>query len=118
MKFERFQTESYHDFLIIGDPGAFETANLSSIINLGNDSDKSGGDYSQNGKVLILNGNQTTGIWATATSIKNFDITFKRMMLLTSNQMINLSHSITFDQDRDYRASKRVLSIVNLDYKG
>ena len=84
IKFERFSTESGYDFLIIGDPDAFETADLASIDYLydyfyDNRNDHIN-DYTQTGKALILDGNQTIGIWASAASIENFDIYFHRMV--------------------------------------
>ena len=81
MKFERFTAETNFDFLIIGDPHAFETADLDSIDYLYYDLfDEGYGDYLLTGKALILDGSQPTGIWATATSIQNFDIYFHRMV--------------------------------------
>ena len=80
MKFERFQTESSYDYLIIGDPDAFDTADLISIDYL---YDNYISDYAPTGKALILDGFQPTGIWATAKSITNFDIYFHRMVFKT-----------------------------------
>ena len=80
MKFERFQTEYEFDYLIIGDPDAFDTADLVSIDYLYDDYIY---DYEPTGKALILEGFQPTGIWATARSIKNFDIYFHRMVFKT-----------------------------------
>ena len=79
LKFDRFLTESRYDYLIIGDPDAFENVDF--------DSDyaylyESLYDYSLTGKALILDGSQPTGIWATATSIQNFDIYFFRMVFI------------------------------------
>ena len=80
MKFERFQTEWEFDYLIIGDPDAFDTADLVSIDYLYDDYIF---DYEPTGKALILEGFQPTGIWATAKSIQNFDIYFHRMVFKT-----------------------------------
>ena len=79
MKFERFTAETYYDFLIIGNPHAFETADLVSVDYLNEFFDYHD-DYLLTGKALILDGSQPTGIWATATSIQNFDIYFHRMV--------------------------------------
>ena len=85
IKFERFSTETGYDFLILGDPDAFETADLASIDFLSDYFDDSIDDYLQTGKALILDGYHPTGIWATATSIENFDIYFHRTVFLTKN---------------------------------
>ena len=77
MKFDRFFTESMYDYLIIGDPDAFETADLAPIDYLYNNYIN---DYLPTGEALILDGSQPTGIWATATSIQNFDIYFHRIV--------------------------------------
>ena len=87
LKFERFSTESYYDFLIIGDPYAFETFDLASIDYLYDYFDDNIYDYLQTGQALILDGNQTIGIWASAASIENFDIYFHRMVLLANSKI-------------------------------
>ena len=83
LQFERFSTESEFDFLIVGDPDAFETADLASIDYLSDYFYDNINDFLQHGKALILDSNQTIGIWASAASIENFDIYFHRMMFLT-----------------------------------
>ena len=83
MKFERFYTENEYDFLIIGDPDAFETTDVASIDYLSGYFYYNLGDYVPTGKALILDGPQQTGVWATATSIQNFDIYFHRMVFKT-----------------------------------
>ena len=80
MKFERFQTENMYDYLIIGDPDAFDTADLVSIDYL---YDYYINDYEPTGKALIFDGFQPTEIWATAKSITNFDIYFHRIVFKT-----------------------------------
>ena len=92
LKFERFSTESYYDFLIIGDPYAFETADLASIDYLYDYFDDNIYDYLQTGKALILDGDQTIGIWASAASIENFDIYFHRMVLLNKSWIFPVNH--------------------------
>ena len=77
MKFDRFETEYEFDYLIIGDPDAFDTADLVSIDYLYDDYIY---DYIPTGKALILDGSQPTGIWAIAKSIQKFDIYFHRMV--------------------------------------
>ena len=81
MLFERFSTESEYDFLIIGDPDAFETADLASIDFLSDYFYDNIDDYLQTRKALILDDYQTIGIWASTASIENFDIYFHRMVL-------------------------------------
>ena len=76
MKFERFHTESDYDYLIIGDPDAFDTADLVSMDYVY----EYFYDYVPTGAALILDGFQPTGIWATAKSITNFDIYFHRVV--------------------------------------
>ena len=80
MKFERFYTEYEYDYLIIGNPDAFETSDVASMDYLFDFFQYDLWDYVPTGKALILEGFQPTGIWATAASIQNFDIYFHRMV--------------------------------------
>ena len=89
IKFERFSTESGYDFLILGDPDAFETADLASIDYLSDYFYDNISDYLQTDNSLILDGNQTKGIWASAASIENFDIYFHRMVLLANSKIFS-----------------------------
>ena len=99
MQFERFSTETKYDFLIIGDPDAFETADLASIDYLYDYFDDNIYDYLQTGKALILDGNQTIGIWASAASIENFEIYFHTMVFKAhSIDFFPVNHFI-FDRD-------------------
>ena len=84
IKFERFSTESEYDFLIIGDPDTFETADLASIDYLDDYFYDNINDFLQTEKALILDGDQTIGLWASAASIENFDIYFHRIVSLTN----------------------------------
>ena len=77
-KFDRFETEPWYDYLIIGDPDAFENIDVESVDYLYPYLD----DYSLTGKALILDGDQTTGVWVTATSLPNFDIYFHRIVFM------------------------------------
>ena len=77
--FDRFETEYGYDYLIIGDPDAFENIDVENIDYIYEYLD----DYKLTGRALILEGNQTTGVWVTATSLPNFDIYFHRMALKT-----------------------------------
>ena len=86
MKFDRFLTESRYDYLIIGDPEAFENIDFETDYNY--DLHYYLEDYALTGKALILDGSQPTGIWATATSIKNFDIYFYRMVFIVLFQCV------------------------------
>ena len=83
MKFERFHTEYNYDFLIIGDPDAFETTDVASMDYLHDFFQYDLWDYVPTGKALILEGFQPTDVWATAASIQNFDIYFHRMVFIT-----------------------------------
>ena len=94
MQFERFSTESEYDFLIIGDPDAFQTDDLASIDFLSDFFYDNISDYLQTGNALILDGDQTIGIWASAASIENFDIYFHRMVLLANSKISPLNHTI------------------------
>ena len=89
IQFERFSTESEYDFLIIGDPDAFETADLASIDFLSDYFYENISDYLQTDNALILDGNHTIGIWASAASIENFDIYFHRMVLLANSKIFS-----------------------------
>ena len=98
IKFERFSTESEYDFLIIGDPDAFETADLASVDYLYDYFYYNINEYLQTGKALILDGDQTIGIWASSASIENFDIYFHRMVLLANSKIFPVE-SHYFDPD-------------------
>lgn len=88
MKFERFESEYSFDFLILGEPHAFETADSAAIdypmYHYYNYYFTYDIDYLRTGKALILDRSQPTGIWTTAKRIDNFDIYFHRMVLKTS----------------------------------
>ena len=88
MKFERFDSESHYDFLILGDPHAFKTADLAAFDYLYDYFYYDIDDYLPTGKAFILDGNQPTGIWATAKTIENFDIYFHRMVFKTNSKIV------------------------------
>ena len=84
--FDRFETERRYDFLIIGDPDAFENVDLENTDYLS----EFLYDYTVTGNALILEGNQTTGVWVTATSLPNFDIYFHRMVFKNKSMVFRM----------------------------
>ena len=72
-KFDRFDTEYEYDYLTIGLP---EDTDYNSLNQL-----KSEQRTKNVQDTLILDGNQETGIWVNAESIKNFHIQFFRPVL-------------------------------------
>ena len=91
-KFDRFKTESMYDYLIIGDPDAFENIDVENFDYLFTIFD----DYTLTGKALILDEKQTIGVWATATSLPNFDIYFHRKVFIDIFCRVPLNHSTRF----------------------
>ena len=75
--FDRFETELFYDYLIIGDPNAFENIDVENFEYLYDIF----ADYTLTERALILEGNQTTGVWATAPNLPYFDIYFHRIVL-------------------------------------
>ena len=75
-----------YDYLILGDPDAFDNIDVENVDYLYDYLY----DYSLTGDALILDGNQTTGVWVTATSLPNFDIYFHRMVF----QNISINHRL------------------------
>ena len=82
--FDRFETESRYDYLIIGNPYQFDDYYE---VYFAEDSDylSEYREQSNNRSGLMLDGIQRTGIWVTAESILNFDIYFFRRVFILQN---------------------------------